>query len=105
MDSKIVGNRIKEVREKRNLTQEELADKVDLSPTHISVIERGLKVPKLDNFVAIANALDVSADELLFDVVDCFVLGTTNQLSEIIGKLSVKEQRKIIGLVRYLVEE
>lgn len=105
MDSKIVGNRIKEVREKRNLTQEELADKVDLSPTHISVIERGLKVPKLDNFVAIANALDVSADELLFDVVDHSVLGTTNQLSEIICKLSFKEQRKIIGLVRYLVEE
>lgn len=105
MDSKIVGNRIKEVREKRNLTQEELADKVDLSPTHISVIERGLKVPKLDNFVAIANALDVSADELLFDVVDRSVLGTTNQLSEIICKLSLKEQRKIIGLVRYLVEE
>ena len=36
----------------------------------MSVIERGLKVTKLDTFVAIANALDVSADTLLIDVVD-----------------------------------
>lgn len=35
---------------------------VDLSPTHVSVIERGLKAAKLDTFVAIANALEVSAD-------------------------------------------
>lgn len=43
---------------------------VDLSPTHVSVIERGLKIPNLDSFVAIANALGVSADSLLIDVVD-----------------------------------
>ena len=43
---------------------------LNLSPTHVSVIERGLKVTKLDTFVAIANALDVSADTLLIDVVD-----------------------------------
>ena len=52
-----------------NLTQEELAALVNLSPTHVSVIERGLKVTKLDTFIAIANALDVSADTLLIDVV------------------------------------
>ena len=69
MDLRIVGLRIKEAREAKNLTQEDLAALVDLSPTHISVIERGLKAVKLDKFVAIANALDVSADRLLFDVV------------------------------------
>ena len=69
MDLRIVGLRIKEAREAKNLTQEDLAALVDLSPTHISVIERGLKAVKLDKFVAIANALDVSADRLLVDVV------------------------------------
>ena len=69
MDLKAVGQRIKSAREAKNLTQEELAALVNLSPTHVSVIERGLKVTKLDTFVAIANALDVSADTLLIDVV------------------------------------
>ena len=58
MDLKAVGQRIKSAREAKNLTQEELAALVNLSPTHVSVIERGLKVTKLDTFVTIANALD-----------------------------------------------
>lgn len=64
MDLKAVGQRIKMAREAKNLTQEDLAALVDLSATHVSVIERGLKVAKLDTFVAIANALEVSADTL-----------------------------------------
>ena len=63
MDLKAVGQRIKAAREAKNLTQEELAGLVNLSPTHVSVIERGLKVTKLDTFIAIANALDVSAED------------------------------------------
>lgn len=40
MDLKAVGQRIKSAREAKNLTQEELAALVNLSPTHVSVIER-----------------------------------------------------------------
>ena len=43
MDAKAVGQRIKTAREKKNLTQEDLAALVDISPTHVSVIERGTK--------------------------------------------------------------
>ena len=45
MDLRDVGLRIKKTREAKGLTQEELAALVDLSPTHISVIERGQKIP------------------------------------------------------------
>lgn len=105
MDLKAVGQRIKEAREAKGLTQEDLAAIVDLSPTHVSVIERGLKVAKLDTFVAIANALDVSADALLIDVVTQSTNGATNELAEIIAKLPVKEKRKILKAVKVLVEE
>lgn len=78
MDLKAVGLRIKQAREAKNLTQENLAALVDLSPTHISVIERGMKTVRLDKFIAIANALDVSADSLLVDVVTHSVDGLAN---------------------------
>ena len=39
MDAKAVGQRIKTAREKKNMTQEDLAALVDISPTHVSVIE------------------------------------------------------------------
>ena len=104
MDLKAVGQRIKVAREAKNLTQEELAALVNLSTTHVSVIERGLKVTKLDTFVAIANALDVSADALLIDVVTHSVTGVTNELSDMIGKLPKDEQKRILNTVRALVD-
>ena len=104
MDLKAVGQRIKAAREAKNLTQEELAALVNLSTTHVSVIERGLKVTKLDTFVAIANALDVSADGLLIDVVTHSVTGVTNELSDMIGKLPKDEQKRILNAVRALVD-
>ena len=104
MDLKAVGQRIKAAREAKNLTQEELAALVNLSTTHVSVIERGLKVTKLDTFVAIANALDVSADALLIDVVTHSVTGVTNELSDMIGKLPKNEQKRILNAVRALVD-
>lgn len=105
MDLKAVGQRIKDAREEKNLTQEELAALVNLSSTHVSVIERGLKITKLDTFVAIANALDVSADELLVDVVAHSVTGVSNRLSDKISSLPMKEQKKIIKVVQALIEE
>ena len=104
MDLKAAGQRIKAAREAKNLTQEELAALVNLSTTHVSVIERGLKVTKLDTFVAIANALDVSADALLIDVVTHSVTGVTNELSDMIEKLPKDEQKRILNAIRALVD-
>ena len=56
MDLKAVGQRIKSAREAKNLTQEELAALVNLSPTHVSVIERGLKVTKLAMSLTLAKS-------------------------------------------------
>lgn len=97
MDLKAVGQRIKAAREAKNLTQEELAALVNLSTTHVSVIERGLKVTKLDTFVAIANALDVSADALLIDVVTHSVTGVTNELSDIEYSCAMKSHFRKFG--------
>lgn len=105
MDLKVVGQRIKEAREAKNLTQEELAALVDLSSTHVSVIERGLKVTKLDTFVAIANALNVSADTLLVDVMTHSVTGVTNELAGRISALPMKEQKKVFKVLQVLMEE
>ena len=105
MDLKAVGQMINESREAKGFTQEDLAAIFDLSPTHVSVIERGLKVAKLDTFVAIANALDVSADSLLIDVVTQSTNGVTNDLSELLMKLPLKEKRKILKAVKILIEE
>ena len=87
MDQIAIGTRIKAARERVHLTQEQLAEIVDISPTHMSVIERGVKTPKLDTFVRIANALGVSADALLQDGVDHANESIMAELSIRIGRL------------------
>ena len=105
MDLISVGQRIKAVREERNLTQEELAALTNVSPSHISIIECGRKVLRLDTFVAIANALKVSPDTLLIDVAEHSVTGATSELSEMISGLPLGERKRIINVVRAMIED
>ena len=104
MDLKAVGLRIKTAREAKGLTQENLAAIVDLSSTHISVIERGMKTVRLDTFVAIANALDVSADTLLVDGVTHSVDGLANGLPEAIHTLPPDEQKRLMKALKAYLE-
>lgn len=105
MNQKAVGERIRTARERKNFTQENLAAMANISTTHLSVIERGIKVPKLDTFVAIANSLGISADELLVDVVNRSILSATNQLTEMMANMPMDDQKKIIDIVRILVNK
>ena len=104
MDQIAIGARIKAARERVHLTQEQLAEIVDISPTHMSVIERGVKTPKLDTFVRIANALGVSTDALLQDVVVTVTDNIVAELSVRIGRLPQKEQTRILNAIRALTE-
>ena len=104
MDLRAIGARIKAARERAGLTQEDLAAELEMSPTHISVLERGLKAPKLETLVNIANALHVSSDMLLQDVVLYAADGLASELSAAITKLSPKEQERILNAIRALTE-
>ena len=104
MDLCAIGARIKAARERAGLTQEDLAAELDMSPTHISVLERGRKAPKLETLVNIANTLHVSTDMLLQDVVVCATDGLASELSLAITKLKPKEQERIINAIRALTE-
>lgn len=104
MDTKAVGQRIKAARERRGLTQEELAALVNISPTHVSVIERGAKTVRMDTFVAIANVLEVSADSLLIDVVDHAAASAASELSDAIERLPYEERMRILKAIRILTE-
>lgn len=70
MDRKAIGVRISLFRDRAGMTQAALAEKIGCTPQHISAIERGVKTPKLETFVAIANVLHTQTDLLLQDVLE-----------------------------------
>ena len=61
-----IGQRIRKFRKAYNLSQEQLAEKVGISTTHMSHIETGNTKLSLSVFADIASALSVQTDELLF---------------------------------------
>ena len=62
-----LGLRIRELRNERHMSQEELAFKAGISETHLGQIERALKNPTVDTVDKIAGALGVSITALFTD--------------------------------------
>lgn len=60
-----LGSNIRQLRRSQGLSQEQLAEKADLHRTYVGAIERGERNVSLDNIIAIAHALGVSASQLL----------------------------------------
>jgi transcriptional regulator with XRE-family HTH domain len=69
---RLFGERLKELREKRGLSQRALASVTELPDTHISAMERGVTLPNLLTVIRLAVALDckVSALTSAFDKSD-----------------------------------
>lgn len=62
------GQRVRELRKARGLSQEDFADLCGLDRTYISGIERGLRNVALRNIEAIAQALGVPLSDLFEDI-------------------------------------
>ena len=61
----LIGKRIKAARKAKGFSQSELSELIDKSAGYMSYIETGSKNPSLETLVQLANALDVTVDELL----------------------------------------
>ena len=62
-----LGARLKEIRKARGLTQEALAEQVDLTPQYLSRLEGGRQSPSVETVAKLAEALQVELREL-FDL-------------------------------------
>lgn len=65
IDYTSIGQRVKQVRLQKGITQERLAEAVGVGVTHISHLETGSAMVSLKVFLAIVNYLECSADEIL----------------------------------------
>ena len=86
-----IGKHIGEIRKRRGLSQQKLSEIIDKSPTYVSYIEGGLKCMSLDTFVSIANALQVSADELLKDNIENNIKVANHEFASLIGLQRIRE--------------
>ena len=65
LDYNLIGDRIKKRRNLLGLTQEQVAERVDISNQHMSNIERAKSIPSTETIMKLAAALDTTPDEFL----------------------------------------
>ena len=103
MNTASIGKRIRKYREAKGWRQEDFAEKIGLSVTYTGMIERGEKVPKLETFITIANALEVSADMLLADVLTVGYNIKSSEITEEISALTASEKERIYSVVEAMI--
>ncbi len=67
LDFRLIGRRVRDFRRMHGMTQENLVEKAGLSVLHVSHIDRGIKRESLTSLMKIATALEVTANDLLYD--------------------------------------
>ena len=103
MNASSIGKRIRKYRKAKGWRQEDFAEKIGLSVTYTGMIERGEKVPKLETFITIANALEVSADMLLADVLTVGYNIKSSEITEEISALTPSERERIYSVVEAMI--
>ncbi len=104
MVEKYIGKRIKQYRKIKGLTQEQLAEKVEISTNYLSAVERGINLIAIDKLVDILNCLQCSADEIFADVVDVSFDIEKTQIGQMLQELPIDEQKRILEVVKTLIE-
>lgn len=99
-----IGQKVRFYRKAAGLRQEALAEAAGISTNYLGMIERGEKIPSLETFLAIANALSVSSDLLLSDVLKTGYEIKTSLLSEKLKTLSDGDREKIYAAIDAMVE-
>jgi len=102
MDYKAMGKRLKIERCNLNLTQEQLAEEVGLSPAYIGQIERGERNISLDKLILIVNKLGVTVDYVLQD---SFTLQKDEYdvvLQQLLKNKSVSEKILVINMLKLI---
>ena len=97
-----IGQRIRKFRRAAGLSQEELAEKIDISTTHMSHIETGNTKLSLPVLTDIAMHLDVRADDLLFDIPRAGRVSATEEILHTLDQCDETQLRIMADMIREL---
>ena len=104
MDFKRGGQAIQRIRKERGMTQEDLADKSDITSNTVSRIERGLLIPALPTLIDICNALGTGADSILAAYITADTPIRWSLLAKKLDGLDADKQDKIETVLDCLIE-
>ena len=100
MDIDRIGQRIREIRRDRGVTQETLAEAAEISVPYLSCIERGSKNVSLQTLIRFAAALDVTVDRLLVGIQSADKEAFLPEVCELLEECTMLERRAIFEVLK-----
>lgn len=101
IDYREMGKRIQNKRKLLKITQEQLAETIDVSPSYISEIERGTSICSLSVLVDISNVLDMNLDSLVNGITENNI---DYSFSEIIKDIPEKNRKLFIKICKNIAD-
>ena len=95
-----IGRRIRDARMQCGLTQEELAEFVELTPSYVSHIETANKKISMSTAIKLAHALSVSLDWLVLGAAPVTQKSILPEAQKLFEDCSVKEQRALLEVMK-----
>ena len=99
-DYVLIGEQIKFWRQQRRLTQEQLAEMVELTPGFISLIETGKKRASLETLLSICRALNITTNDLLVGNQIIQSSDYNTEFSEMTVKLNESERHLVFEITK-----
>ena len=95
-----LGQRIRNIRTKKGISQMVLAERIDRSAAYMSYVENGYKSCSLDTLVLVANELNVSTDDLLVDSLANTIKVSNHEFATIVSDCNGYEMRVLLDIVK-----
>ena len=103
MDYTALGKRIREERRKCDITQEQLAEDINVTHPYIGQVERGERGISLETLICVCNRLGVTVDYLLSDYLDSEDEYFRQLWVKLVKNCTEKEQEMIVNVVKAIV--
>ena len=100
MDYYEIGQRIRKYRKAHGFSQEELAERVNISTTHMSHIETGTTKLSLSVLVSLSEALEVDTDKLLFSTKRANKSAYTEEILNLLEDCTPQQLAIIVDVLR-----
>lgn len=105
IDYSVIGGRIKKARKAKNMTQDALSEKLDVSIAFLSRIERSSSQINLKRLSQICEILEVTEGDILNGVSNNSSKYLDKEFSELLGRCTPRKQKLIYELAKVVADE
>lgn len=105
VDYQLIGRRIKQARKSNGITQEQLAERLDVSVGYISQMERGITKPNLEMLCGVCGVLNYDLGTLLTGCSTGQSSYLSDELYERCQTLSEQQKRNVLKIIEILLDD